>query len=119
MQKYYKAMKRMILSSVALVFLIPFILTIGIGYYYFANSLKASTISSIKRIVHDHGLMIESFLFERRADLEYAIASNRFEDVRQPEELRRIFYLLQRESSAFVDLGVFNEAGVHVAYHGP
>lgn len=119
MQKYYKAMKRMILSSVALVFLIPFILTIGIGYYYFANSLKASTISSIKRIVHDHGLMIESFLFERRADLEYAIASNRLEDVRQPEELRRIFYLLQRESSAFVDLGVFNEAGVHVAYHGP
>ena len=119
MQDYYKTMKRMIFTSVALVFFVPFILTIGIGYYYFANSLRTSTITCLKQIVSDHCQMIDSFLSQRQANLEYAIASCSFEVISQPEQLRKVSYLLQRESNAFVDLGVFNEAGVHLVYDGP
>ncbi len=119
MQDYYKTMKRMIFTSVALVFFVPFILTIAIGYYYFANSLRTSTITCLKQIVSDHCQMIDSFLSQRQANLEYAIASFSFEVISQPEELHKVICLLQRESTAFVDLGVFNEAGVHLVYDGP
>ena len=33
---------------------VPFILILGIGYYYFTTSLETSTISSMKRVAEDH-----------------------------------------------------------------
>jgi two-component system NtrC family sensor kinase len=63
--------------------------------------------------------MIESFLSERKYDLDFILHSYTFEDLSRSETLNTVFDHLQRGSKAFVDLGVFNEAGVHVAYHGP
>lgn len=98
---------------------IPFILVLSTGYYYFATALETSKTASMKRIVNDHRQMIESFLNERRADLEFVQNAYSFEELSQAATLHRVFQLLQRESSAFVDLGVFDESGVHVAYDGP
>lgn len=107
------------MASMILVPFIPFILSLGTGYYYFTTSIENSTISSMKRIVEDHRQMIESFLDERKRDLDFIFQSYAFRDLSQPEELKKVFDHLQRGSDAFVDLGIFNEAGLHVAYHGP
>jgi len=109
----------MILLSMIGVPLILFILILGIGYHYFTISLETSTISSLKRIVEDHRQMIDAFLRERTADLEFVIHSNSFQELSDRDYLDRVFLNLQGESSAFIDLGVFNEGGIHVAYHGP
>ena len=115
----YETLKRLILGIMILVPFIPFILVLGIGYYYFTTALETNSIASMKRIVEDHKQMIDSFLRERRADLEFIIDSYRFEDVADPEKLFVVFNQLQKESPAFVDLGIFNEEGIHVTYHGP
>ena len=115
----YSRLKRMILGSMIGVPLVLFAIVLGIGYYYFTTSIETSTISSLKRIVEDHRQMIDSFLRERTANLDFVIHSNSFQDLVDPEHLYTIFLNLQKESSAFVDLGVFNEEGTHVAYHGP
>jgi len=115
----YSRLKRMILGSMIGVPLVLFIIILGIGYYYFTTSIESSTISSLKRIVEDHRQMIDSFLKERRANLEFVVNTSSFQDLADPEHLYEVFVNLQRESSAFVDLGVFNEEGIHVAYHGP
>ncbi len=115
----YAAMKRLILASMIVVPLILFIVILGIGYYYFTNSIQTSTISSMKRIVEDHRHMIDSFLMERKANLEFILNSYSFEYLAGPKRLDDVFAQLQNESSAFVDLGVFNEDGIHVAYQGP
>ncbi|RLC14155.1 MAG: two-component sensor histidine kinase, partial [Deltaproteobacteria bacterium] len=96
-----------------------FVLVLGIGYYYFTDSLENNTIASIQRIVHDHRQMIESFLMERKSNLEFVLNTYTFEDLSQADKLKRTFGSLQKESSAFVDLGIFDENGLHVAYHGP
>jgi len=98
---------------------IPFISVLGTGYYYFANSLETSTTAGMKRIVDDHRQMIESFLFERKADLEFIQHAYTFEELSRAQTLLKVFQLLQTKSSAFLDLGIFDESGVHVAYHGP
>lgn len=116
---YYKKIRKIILVSMILVPFIPFILVIGINYSYFKTSIKNKTIASINRIVSDHQHMIESFLKEREADLKFIVDSYTFQEIKQTEELRGIFECLQDKSNAFADLGVFNEAGVHVMYHGP
>ena len=64
---------------------IPFILAMGIGYYNFAASLETNTIASMKRIVEDHRQMIESFLMERKADLEFILNTFTFEDLSRPD----------------------------------
>jgi len=115
----YATMRRFILASMIVVPLILFIVIMGIGYYYFTMSIETSTISSMKRIVEDHRHMIDSFLSEREADLEFILRSYRYEELTDTQNLAKVFERLQKESNAFVDLGVFNEKGIHVAYQGP
>ena len=112
-------MKKTILACMILVPVIPFILVLGVGYYHFTTSLESSTISSMKRIVEDHRQMIDSFLCERKADLEFILDSNSYDILAEPRRLSEILTQLQKKSSAFVDLGLFNKDGIHVNYQGP
>ena len=118
MKNRYATLKRTILISMILVPLIPFILVLGVGYYYFKTSIETSTISSMKRIINDHRHMIESFLMERKGDLELIADSYTFKELSTPRKLLQVFEDLRRVSNAFVDLGIFDEAGLHVAYYG-
>jgi two-component system NtrC family sensor kinase len=118
-EQRYQRLRKLILGIMILVPFIPFILILGIGYYYFTTSLETNTIASMKRIVEDHRTMIESFLRERQADLQFIVHSYRFEDLADPERLFNVFNQLQKESPTFIDLGLFNEEGIHINYHGP
>jgi two-component system NtrC family sensor kinase len=107
------------LGSMILVPLATFVLILGTGYYYFATSLETSTISRMTRIAEDHRRMIDAFLTERKADLEFILYSYGYDHLADPANLYEVFQRLQKKSNAFVDLGVFNYEGIHVAYQGP
>jgi two-component system NtrC family sensor kinase len=118
-QHRYERLRRLILAIMIVVPFIPFILVLGIGYYYFTTSLETNTIAGMERIVEDHRQMIESFLKERKSELEFIIQSYHFEELADPEKLFRVYKQLKKESPAFIDLGIFNEEGIHVTYFGP
>lgn len=115
----HSKLKNTILASMILVPLLLVILILGIGYYYFSTSLQTTTTGSMKRIMADHGLMIERFLNERQADLDFILDTHLFQQLQKPEHLQKVFIALQRKSAAFADLGIFDEGGLHVAYCGP
>jgi len=117
-QNIYTTIRKIILTRMILVPFIPFVLVLIIGYYFLTTSIETSTVSAMKRIAGDHRHMIESFLEERKKDLEFIGNSFTFQQLSQPAQLHRIFENLSKESNAFIDLGVFNEEGVHIAYHG-
>ncbi len=102
-----------------LVPVIPLLLILGIGYYYFTISIETKSISAMKRMVEDHRQMIETFLAEHKADLELICSSYEYNELSDPDKIQSIFLNLQENSSAFVDLGVFDGNGTHVAYAGP
>jgi len=116
---HYSKIRKLVFTSMILVPIIPFILILSVGYYYFTTSIENATTASMKRIVEDHGQMIDSFLKERRSDLEFILRSYDFKDLADPETLGNTFNRLKEESPAFIDLGVFNKDGIHVAYQGP
>lgn len=116
---HYSKLRQQILTSMIVVPLIPFLLALIIGYIYFTSTLENTTIASLNRIVEDHRQMIDTFLQERRANLEFVIHTQSFDNLSQPWQLQDTFHHLQLISRAFVDLGVFNEEGLHVAYQGP
>ena len=110
--------RRSILTNMIVVPFIPFLLVIGVSFYYFTTSLENNTTASMKRIVSDHRNMIESFLMERKADLEFVANAFPYEAINQKEALDAIFENLKKQSGAFVDLGLFNPQGIHVRYSG-
>jgi two-component system, NtrC family, sensor kinase len=118
-EQRHEKLQDMILVCMILVPLVPFLLTVSIGYYYFTSALEKRTVSATSRIVDDHQHMIEFFLQERKADLEFILHSYDFEYLSQQENLLKVFERLQTKSNTFMDLGVFDQEGVHVAYHGP
>ncbi|MBN1105972.1 MAG: ATP-binding protein [Deltaproteobacteria bacterium] len=118
-QDRYTRMRRMVFLCMIVAPVIPFILVLGIGYYQFTASLESGTLATVKRIVEDHREMIDSFLSERRGDLEFILRSYPFEELSDTQKLFEIFNDLRKKSNAFVDLGLFNEEGIHLVYHGP
>ena len=66
-QNPYAGLKKVILASMILVPLVPFVLVLSVGYYYFTYSLENNTIAGIQRIVKDHRQMIESLYFSASA----------------------------------------------------
>jgi len=115
----YRKIKGIVLTSMILVPLIPFILILGIGYFYFTSSVEHSSIASVKRIVEDHRQMVASFLRERKSDLELIADSYSFTELIREDTIRAVYDHLHKKAPAFADLGVFDENGVHVAYEGP
>ena len=115
----YTGMRRMIFFCMILVPVIPFIAVLGIGYHHFTTSLETSTLATMNRIVEDHRQMIDAFLRERRGDLGFILNTHSYEDLTDPERFYKVFTQLQRYSNAFVDLGVFDQEGIHVMYQGP
>lgn len=115
----YSTIRRFILANMIILPLIPFLLALGVGNHSFSHSIHNSTIAAMERIADDHRQMIESFLQERKTDLELIVRNIPFSRLIAPQTLSTVFGDLQQTSSAFVDLGIFDEAGVHRAYHGP
>jgi len=87
----YATMRRSILASMILLPGTVFIIVLAIGYYYFKTSIETSTISSMKRIVDDHRHMIDSFLGERKANLDFVLQSYAYDDLSDPVSLGKIF----------------------------
>jgi two-component system NtrC family sensor kinase len=110
--------KRSILTNMIVVPFIPFILAIGVSFYFFTITIETNTADNLKRTVEDHRDMIASFLIERTADLRFITDTTSFEQMNQREALKAIFEKLKKRSSAFIDLGLFDSQGVHVNYAG-
>jgi len=110
--------KRAILTNMIIVPFIPFCLAMGVSFYFFTAALENKTTSSLKRIVEDHRDMIESFLMERKSDLELITNTYDFETLDATDAINSVFKNLKSRSGAFIDLGLFDSHGIHLRYTG-
>jgi two-component system NtrC family sensor kinase len=116
---YYQVLRNKVLALLIIVPLIPFMAALAIGYSYFTSSLENNNFDKIKRIAEDHRAMIQMFLDERRSDLDLIAQTYGYQELIQPDNLKQALDILKAKSGAFVDLGVFDEKGNHLAYQGP
>ncbi len=113
-----RRVKRNILTNMIVIPLVPLFLAVGISFYYFTTALENSSTNSLKRIVGDHRDMIESFLVERKSDLEMVTRLFDFEKINSSQVIDNMFGVLKTKSGAFIDLGLFDSRGLHVRYSG-
>ena len=120
MKDYYTRTLRNML--VIRVFLVPFtvlLVVYGTIIYFFATYSSRQVKNELVRIATDHRNLIDQFLSEKAAILQFTVASFSPDQLRQKNYLEMIFKNLQIQSKAFFDLGVFDVNGRHVAYAGP
>jgi two-component system NtrC family sensor kinase len=74
----------------------------------------------MRTVVRSHAHAVESNLSENLHLLQLTAESNPLDEIRRLERLTALFDTLNRSSGGkFIDLGVIDEEGNHLAYVGP
>ncbi len=115
----YKALHRRIVVTTLCFALIP-LLVAGFGIHFeFAAIYKAKVLESVRTLAENRRNSIDLFLDERVSQLNTLIYTHTFDQLKDEEYLNRIFTLLQMRSRSYVDVGIIDRDGNHVAYVGP
>jgi two-component system, NtrC family, sensor kinase len=115
----YSRLYRNFISLILVTSLVPHLLIGWGGYLYFSNFSKIRLKDSFQSQVQGHRKIIELFLKERTSDLGFIAQAYSLENLLKPEALRGLHSALNREGRYFIDLGVIDDRGRHLAYAGP
>jgi two-component system, NtrC family, sensor kinase len=113
-------LRRRILAALLVVSAVPFVL-LGTGaWFVFRGVAIEQTLGLHRTMARAHAAAIDLYLLEKLHSLEVMARAHTVEELRQPERLREIFDAMAGvHQQGFVDLGVIDQEGRHLAYVGP
>ena len=118
--RYYRLLSRNMVLATVLVSITPLILTGAIMLAHFRDAYRQKVSQHIGELTQKHSQNIDSFLFDRLADIRVLARSYTPETLSDVEFLSKRLRVLREEYGGhFVDLGLVNDQGVQVAYAGP
>ena len=117
-QRYRQLWWRMTAASLV-VSLIPLYILGAFIYLYFQSVQRQSYRSELQNLAINTTNAIQLFLDERTATLEALAHSATPEQLARDGELQKLLRLLNRRRTSFLDLGIIDAAGDHIAYVGP
>lgn len=116
---YFRPVWNNVVAALLAASFLPLILIGGGMYYYATYSLKEKTLASLRMNVMDNERVIDQFLAERTISLKLVSATLGVQALTSPGRLKSVFQTLRKELPCFLDLGVIDQAGNHLAYVGP
>ncbi len=116
--RYQLLFRRMALTGLA-VSLIPLYLVGAAIYIYFATTVEQNQRVQLNNLAINRSDAVQLFLAERTAMLEALVQTATLERLTLPGELRNVLTILNKRQQSFVDLGIVNVEGEHLAYEGP
>ena len=115
----YKNLQRKIITATLVVSLTP-LLILGVSIYLqFAKIYRIKIEEQIEYRASAQAEAIDLFLRERSAILSAVADIHSFEKLSNSDTLADLFKMLDSHAGAFVDLGVIDDQGNHIAYTGP
>ncbi|MBU4316475.1 MAG: two-component sensor histidine kinase [Proteobacteria bacterium] len=119
-QPYYRSLTRNLVLIIVIVTFTPGALVMGTILRQFSSSYHEKVYSHLQELVQKHKQNINSFLFEKLADIRLLVETHDLEEFSDEDHLEVLLKTLQKEfGPVFVDLGLINEEGVQIAYAGP
>jgi two-component system NtrC family sensor kinase len=88
-------------------------------YYQYRQAYKENVIESIRSRVQNRGSHLQTFMDERIAQLTSIAQTHSRHSLQSETYLNVILQALLSHSDTFVDLGIIDQDGSHVAYVGP
>ncbi len=117
--KYYSRLRTQLVILILSFSLIP-LLVLGITIYYkFSAAYKSMVLESLRNHIENRRSALEGFFEERIAQLSTIANHHSFEKLMDEDYLNQIFSTMQARSKAYVDMGLIDSQGNHLAYVGP
>jgi two-component system NtrC family sensor kinase len=98
---------------------VPLFILGGVIYHQFSVSYSAKIKENMKTLVENRCSSIDLFFDERISQLTALANTHLVEQLQSEDYLHRVFNIIQTRSKSFLDIGVIDEEGNHLAYVGP
>lgn len=109
-----------IVGALLVVSLLPLVVVSGGAWVVVGRLMEDKSLQMQRSIVQGHARSIEQYLAERLRSLDLIARSQTVDVLRREEHLRETLAILNGSyGNAFVDLGVIDSRGDHLAYIGP
>ena len=115
----YVNLQKKIIGATLVVSLAPLILLGATIYYQFAEIYKLKIEEQMEYRAVAQAEALELFLRERTAILYSMAETHSIRDLVEGDNLNRVFQVMNSRAGAFVDLGIIDNGGNHIAYVGP
>jgi two-component system NtrC family sensor kinase len=98
---------------------IPLFILGGVIYHQFSVSYSAKIKENMKTLAENRCSSIDLFFDERISQLMALANTHSVEQLQNEDYLHRVFNVIQTRSKSFLDIGVIDQDGNHLAYVGP
>ncbi len=98
---------------------IPLILLALVLYNHFSDSYTSKVLEAIRTLVVNRQGALDLFLEERISQLVTLANTNTLAQLTKEEYLNKVFNIIQSTSKSYIDLGIIDQNGNHLAYVGP
>ena len=110
--------RRMIFLAIAIVPVASFILVLGMSCVFLINFMSSCAHEALESIVEGRARDIETFLEERRSDMDFMLEAFPLDNLSQNKNIESVLALLKRKSPAFEGLALINAQDECVALAG-
>ena len=118
-ERYYKRLWRTIILTTLGFSLIP-LFTLGFTIYYqFSVSYSAKIFENLKTLVENRRSAIDLFFDERVSQLVTIAHTHSLKQLSDESYLNKVFNTMQTRSKSYIDIGIIDQDGNHLAYIGP
>ncbi len=118
-REYYKKLWWKIILTILAFSVIPLLILGAFIYYQFSQSYYTKIMEDMKTLAENRSSSIDLFLDERISQLTSLAHTIPLEKLRDEAYLEKVFNIIQARSRSFLDLGIIDQEGSHLAYVGP
>jgi len=118
-RKDYRSLYWKIIATTLCFSLVPLFALGATIYYQFRVSYTAKIMESLRTLTENRRSAIDLFFDERLSQLYTLAYTHSFDSLKDEKYLEQVFTLMQTRSKSFVDIGIIDQEGNHVAYVGP
>ncbi len=113
----YRRLRTKIIASIFAFSLIPLLALALFSHFQFRRAYNDKIISNLETTLSDKKKAIDMYLGERVAQLEIMANTHTLDELR--EKLADQLQVVQTSTKSFIDLGLIDQNGDHIAYVGP
>ena len=117
-KQYRKLWWDIILATLSFA-VVPLLILGGVIYHQFSVSYTAKIKENMKTLVENRCSSIDLFFDERISQLTSLANTHSMAQLKNEDYLHRVFNIIQARSKSFLDIGVIDQDGKHLAYVGP
>ena len=115
----YRGLRRNLIIVMLAVTLVPLLLMAIVNYHQYRSALASEVLRPMRLLTNRTKHSFEVFLAERLSTLNFIASAYSFEELTDEKTLNRVFRVMKKEFTGFVDLGLIDQSGIQVSYVGP